>query len=226
MRAYAKAFSVMRKLVVLLLPFISASCGTALRDPDYADKGACYQIHGNRIFKNGGDDIGIYLTGVASKGAKSWTSSPYRPFEVTDSSFWPFYGYAAGFGFIVPAVEEVSVSLNGNATVRYRRLKLSPPGYYLTLNQETDVWVPPSFPSHGFRAPELPQGDYRIQVRYRANGRELLAHWYITYRPPGDHKPPLAPTCSTERLAAPPAPIMGRSEQDETQQPLSAALLT
>ena len=212
MRAYAEAFSGMRKIIVLLLPLLAASCGSALRDPDYADKGACYQIHGNRIFKNGGDDIGIYLMGVASKGAQSWTDSPYHPFEITDTSFTPWLGYAAGFKLSVPGVEEVTVSLNGAAPVHYRRLKLSPPGYYLTLEMKEDFWVPPSFPSHGFRAPELPQGDYRIQVRYRANGRELLARWHITYRPPGDYEAPMAPTCFIGRLATPPAPRIGRSE--------------
>ena len=195
----------MRILIVLLLPLLVASCGTALRDSDYADKtDPCYRMHGNRTFKNGGDDISIYLGRVESKGAQSWTSSPYHPFEIADPTFIPWCGYAAGFGFSVPAVEEVVVSLNGTAPVRYRRLKLSPPSHLFTLETEGDFWVPPSFPRHGFRAPELPQGDYQIQVRYRANGRKLYARWHITYRPPGDYKAPSAPTCSIELRAPKP----------------------
>lgn len=219
----------MRKIIVLLLPFLVASCGTALRDPDYADMNdPCYKVHGNVTFKNCGDDISICLGRVESKGGRSWTSSPYRPFEITDESFQPFTGYAAGFSFRIPApeVEEVMVSYNGAARVRYRRLKLSPPGYLLTLDAKKDFWVPPSFPSHGYRAPELPQGDYRIEVRYRANGRKLHARWHITYRPPGNYKAPMAPTCSIELRATPPALKIGRSEHDAPQQPLSAELFS
>ena len=189
----------MRILIVFLLPLIVASCGTSLRDSEYADKtDPCYRMHGNRTFKNGGDDISIYLGRVESKGGRSWTASPYHPFEIGDSTFYPWCGYAAGFGFSVPAVEEVMVSFNGTAPVRYRRLKLSPPNYLFTLKEYEEFWVPPSFPNHGFRSPELPQGDYRIQVRYRANGSKLYARWHITYRPPGDYKAPSVPTCSIE----------------------------
>jgi len=195
----------MRILIALLLPLLVASCGTAPRDSDYADMtNPCYRMHGNRTFKNGGDDISIYLGRVKSKGGRSWTVSAYHPFEIGNPTFYPWCGYAAGFGFSVPAVDEVTVSFNGMAPVRYRRLKLSPPGRLFTLETERDFWVPPSFPRSGFKVPELPQGDYRIQVRYRANGRELYARWHITYRPPGDYKAPPVPSCSIELRATKP----------------------
>jgi len=197
----------MRTMIFLLLPLMIASCGSALRDSDYADKtNPCYRVHGNRTFKNSGNDISIYLGRVESKAAKSWTSSPYHPFEIADPTFNPWVGYAAGFGFSVPAVEEVMVSHNGMAPVRYRRLKVHPPSHFITLEPYDDFWVPPSFPNHGLRAPELPQGDYQVQVRYRANGRELHARWHITYRPPGNYEAPQAPTCSIELRTIKPVP--------------------
>ena len=195
----------MRLILLLLLPFIVASCSPALREADDADKtDPCYRMHGNRTFKNGGDDISIYLGRPESKWAKSWTSSPFGPFEIGDPTFNPWLGYAAGFGFSVPTVEEVMVSHNGAAPVRYRRLTLHPPGHFFTLETDGDFWVPPSFPSHGTRAPELPKGDYRVQVRYRANGRELHARWHITYRPPGHYQAPPTPTCSISPRATRP----------------------
>jgi len=187
----------MRIIIALLLPFIFASCGTTLPDSNNADRtNPCFKIHGNRTVKNGGDEISIYMGRVKSKWGLLWRPTPYHPFEIGDPSFHPWLGYAAGFGFAAPApaVEEFLVSFNGTEPVRYRRLNLK----LFTLEANEYFWVPPSFPSHGSSVPELPQGDYRIQVRYRANGRVLHARWHITYRPPGDHKPPPTPTCSIE----------------------------